>query len=208
MVYLKRVALVVIVGSIAGIVGLVAVSDSLSQPPAAKYTAPAVPAGQTYTGAKRCSSCHFKEFTNWKKTKHATDAWSKVTAKYQRDPECLKCHVTGYGVKSGYAAGTDPQILANLVGVTCEACHGPGSKHEEDLPEVRHQEEALRRRGEGSQGLDLQVHARQRVRPLPHLAEPQRASEVRQVADAMCRTTFPVSADAKEKRACCARSAD
>jgi hypothetical protein len=131
MVYLKRLVLVGIVGSIACIVGLVAVNSGLSQPPAQPYTPPAVPKDQTYTGAKRCSSCHFKEYMVWKKSKHATDAWTKVSAKYQKDPECLKCHVTGYGVKGGYAAGTDPQILQNLLGATCEACHGPGSKHEE-----------------------------------------------------------------------------
>ena len=131
MVNLRRFALVGIAGAVACVVGLVAVNNGRSQPPAEPYTPPAVPKGQTYTGAKRCSSCHFKQYMIWKKTKHATDAWDKVPAKYQKDPECLKCHVTGYGVASGYAAGTDPQVLQNLRGTSCEACHGPGSKHEE-----------------------------------------------------------------------------
>jgi hypothetical protein len=68
---------------------------------------------------------------SWKKTKHAKEAWDSVPKKYQTDPECLKCHVTGYGVKGGYVGGTATEVLSNLLGTTCEACHGPGSKHEE-----------------------------------------------------------------------------
>jgi hypothetical protein len=131
MVKTKRFALVGIAVAVACIVGFLAVNNGQSQPPAEPYTPPAVPKGQTYTGAKRCASCHFKQHMSWKKTKHATDAWSKVAAKYQKDPACLKCHVTGYGAEGGYVAGTDAAILSNLVGVSCEACHGPGSKHEE-----------------------------------------------------------------------------
>jgi hypothetical protein len=112
-------------------VWLATTSRVQSQPPAKPVTPAAVPEGQTYTGAKRCSSCHFKQYTVWKKSKHAKEAWESVPKKYQADPECLKCHVTGYGAKGGYASGTAPEILQNLLGTTCEACHGPGSKHEE-----------------------------------------------------------------------------
>ena len=52
-----------------------------------------------------------------------------MPVKYQSDPECLKCHVTGYGAAGGYAAGTSPEVLRELLGTTCEACHGPGSEH-------------------------------------------------------------------------------
>ena len=78
----------------------------------------------------RCSSCHFKQYMSWKKTKHAA-TFANMPAKYQADAECVKCHVTGYGKKSGYAGGTAPEVLQGLLGVTCEACHGPGSAHEE-----------------------------------------------------------------------------
>ena len=112
-------------------VSLLCVQTVWSQPPAEPYNPTGVPTDQTYTGAKRCSSCHFKQYMTWKKTKHAKEAWEVVSAKYQSDPECLKCHVTGLGVAGGYAAGTAPEILQNLLGTSCEACHGPGSKHEE-----------------------------------------------------------------------------
>lgn len=88
-------------------------------------TEPAPPEGQTYIGAKRCASCHFEAFLSWKKTAHAK-AFEVLTPKYQKDEKCLKCHTTGLGEPTGYKDG-----LMVLAGVTCETCHGPGSKHEE-----------------------------------------------------------------------------
>jgi hypothetical protein len=86
---------------------------------------PAPPEGQTYIGAKRCASCHFEPFLSWKKTKHS-QAFESLTVKYQKDEKCLKCHTTGLGEPTGYKDGAKA-----LAGVTCETCHGPGSKHEE-----------------------------------------------------------------------------
>jgi len=86
---------------------------------------PAPPEGQTYTGVKRCASCHFEQYMSWKKTKHA-QAFDVLTPKYQKDEKCLKCHTTGLGEPTGYKDGETA-----LAGVTCENCHGPGSKHEE-----------------------------------------------------------------------------
>jgi hypothetical protein len=85
------------------------------------------PSGQAYTGAKRCASCHFDQFMKWKKTGHAT-AFLTLTAKYQQDEKCLVCHTTGYGVVTGFK---DVESTPALAGITCEVCHGPGSKHEE-----------------------------------------------------------------------------
>lgn len=86
---------------------------------------PPPPEGQTYIGAKRCASCHFEPFLSWKKTAHA-NAFEVLTPKYQKDEKCLKCHTTAFGEPTGYKAGE--LVLAS---VTCETCHGPGSRHEE-----------------------------------------------------------------------------
>lgn len=86
---------------------------------------PAPPEGQTYIGVKRCSSCHFEPFLSWRQTKHSK-AFEVLTARYQKDEKCLKCHTTGLGEPTGYKDGEK-----TLAGVTCETCHGPGSKHEE-----------------------------------------------------------------------------
>ena len=84
------------------------------------------PEGQTYTGSKRCASCHFEQYMTWKKTKHAT-AYEELPAKYQTDATCLKCHTTGYGTPTGFK---DIASTPALAGNTCEVCHGPGSEHD------------------------------------------------------------------------------
>ena len=113
------------------VAGIFLISSAVnSQPPEVPGTVakPAPPTGQSYTGVKRCSSCHFKQYMTWKKTKHAKEAWESVTAKYRTSAECLPCHTTGYGQPTGFK---DEASSPNLTGTTCEACHGPGSKHEE-----------------------------------------------------------------------------
>jgi hypothetical protein len=101
-----------------------------SQPLDSKDGAPKQPVsvGQSYTGVKKCSACHFKQYVAWKKTGHAKEAWESVPAKYRTSAECLPCHATGYGEPTGFK---DATTTPNLMGTTCETCHGPGSKHEE-----------------------------------------------------------------------------
>lgn len=94
---------------------------------AAAEPEPAPPEGQEYTGAKRCASCHFEQYMQWSKTPHAK-ALQLLPAKYAKDPKCLECHTTGFGEPSGFK---DAATSAALAGVSCEACHGPGSVHEE-----------------------------------------------------------------------------
>ena len=81
---------------------------------------------QTYIGTQKCAACHFEQFTAWKQTKHAK-AFEILPAKYRNDAECLKCHSTGFGEPTGFKDATS----TSLAGTTCEACHGPGSKHAE-----------------------------------------------------------------------------
>jgi hypothetical protein len=88
---------------------------------------PAPPAGQEYTGAKRCASCHFDEYMKWSKSGHSK-ALQLLPANFQKDPKCLKCHTTGYGEPTGFQSMPNSAALA---GVGCEICHGPGSIHEE-----------------------------------------------------------------------------
>jgi len=86
---------------------------------------PAPPEGQTYIGVKLCASCHFEPFMSWKATAHSK-AFDVLTPKYQKDEKCLKCHTTALGEPTGYKNG-----VMVLAAVTCETCHGPGSRHEE-----------------------------------------------------------------------------
>jgi hypothetical protein len=122
----KRLIKILVAAIFIALTGLVI--SAYSQPPQKdEGSEPAAPAGQTYVGSKACSACHFKQFTTWKKTKHAKEAWESVPAKYQTNPDCIKCHTTGYGQPSGFK---DTTATPNLAGTTCEACHGPGSEHE------------------------------------------------------------------------------
>jgi hypothetical protein len=91
----------------------VAVAEEAQQPTA------------SYVGAKECASCHFDQFLKWKATKHAKEAFTKLPAAYRADANCLKCHATGHGLPGGFTGVETPGVA----GVSCEACHGPGSMH-------------------------------------------------------------------------------
>lgn len=96
-----------------GIAGLVIAQD-----------APA-PAEATYLGADKCKMCHMKQHTSYMKMKHAK-AIETLSAEEQKKPECVKCHVTGYGKTGGFES---MEKTPKLAGVQCEACHGAGSLH-------------------------------------------------------------------------------
>ncbi len=108
-------------------------SSAPAQPPATDQAAePAPPEGQSYTGWKKCASCHFTQAAKWKKTKHAAESsggklMETLPEKYRTDATCLPCHTTGYGQATGFK---DAESTPHLAATTCEACHGPGSEHE------------------------------------------------------------------------------
>jgi hypothetical protein len=82
--------------------------------------------GDHYLGEKNCRRCHEAEYQMYSSQQHAI-AFSTLT-KNQRDssPECLPCHVVGYGQPGGFAS---KQATPDLVNVQCENCHGMGTKH-------------------------------------------------------------------------------
>lgn len=71
-------------------------------------------ADHEYIGAKKCRMCHKVEFTSWEKTSHAT-AFDTLKPEEQGNAECVDCHTT--------------VANAELPGVQCEACHGPGADY-------------------------------------------------------------------------------
>ncbi len=122
----RSIALLVLAGILVGGVVLSIRKSSLAAEETPKPLEK-VPAGQTYVGTKVCGSCHFDQLVDWKKTKHAK-GFEMLPAKYQSDKACLKCHTTGFGEESGF---TTLEKTPDLVGASCESCHGPGSKHSE-----------------------------------------------------------------------------
>jgi len=76
-----------------------------------------------YSGEQRCVICHEREHLQWSLTGHAS-AFASLHRKAQtNNPECIGCHVTGYGQPGGYQLGRGPRDMEN---VQCESCHGPG----------------------------------------------------------------------------------
>jgi cytochrome c551/c552 len=89
-----------------------------------------------------CMTCHAAEDMGnqtgaWEKTRHAkayqtlaTDKAKEIAAKQgvaepQKSGKCLSCHATAYGFTEA-AVG---EVLSVEQGVTCQGCHGPGSKY-------------------------------------------------------------------------------
>jgi len=82
--------------------------------------------GLSYVGSSICGMCHKVVYEHWSKTTHGTSYGTLVRKGYQYDPECIKCHTTGYGDISGFL---NYEKNNNLINVGCESCHGAGSKH-------------------------------------------------------------------------------
>ena len=91
-------------------------------------------AAATYLGAAECKRCHMGSHRSWKKMKHAK-AWDVLKAEHRKPTAtdkdgraCISCHVTGFGdaKRGGFV---DAKSSKHLLGVQCEACHGPGSRH-------------------------------------------------------------------------------
>lgn len=90
---------------------------------------PAAPlSGDHYLGEKNCRRCHEPEYQMYTKQKHAVAFATLVNNQRDATPECLPCHVVGYGQAGGF---TNKQGTPDLVNVQCENCHGMGTKHPE-----------------------------------------------------------------------------
>lgn len=96
-----------------------------------------------FVGSGKCRECHPQSHGQWSATGHS-HAWENLVKNgrpiaevpqkdmpikmigRQYDPDCVKCHVTGFGYKGGFE---DEVKTPNLFGNGCENCHGPGSLH-------------------------------------------------------------------------------
>lgn len=95
----------------------------------------------SFVGTKGCKKCHIKQYKSWAETKMAkaydilkpgerAEAKKKADLDpekdYTQDAECLPCHTTGYGKPGGFVS---LEKTPELVGVSCEMCHGAGSEY-------------------------------------------------------------------------------
>ena len=86
-----------------------------------------------YGGVESCTRCHKKPSAKWKATTHAK-AWDTLQKKdHVWDPECITCHVTGFGFQTGFVTHEKTPKLKH---VGCESCHGALGYHVKD-PDAR-----------------------------------------------------------------------
>ncbi|MFA5100561.1 MAG: cytochrome c family protein [Candidatus Omnitrophota bacterium] len=79
-----------------------------------------------FVGAEKCKGCHPQQYKDFESRKF-TKAWAVLQMRGKtKDPECLKCHVTGYGQPGGFISEEETPYLRYK---QCEACHGAGGKH-------------------------------------------------------------------------------
>ena len=113
--------------------------------------------GHRYVGLRKCASCHKKQLLGnqvaaWRKAPHShafdtlrSEASQALAQEQGLDlpaheaPECLRCHVTAFGLPDqAFAYDVDPNN-----GVTCESCHGPGRDYRKKKvmsdPELAHE---------------------------------------------------------------------
>jgi hypothetical protein len=62
-------------------------------------------------GPETCKACHPSAYATWRAGPHARTL-DALPAQSRKDPRCLTCHA--------------PDAEDGLVGISCEACHGPG----------------------------------------------------------------------------------
>lgn len=115
------------------------------------------PPDAKYVGTDNCKMCHQPEpYTGWSKSAHAQAFDLLKSVGEEKNPECLKCHTTGYGKPGGFV---DEASTPALAGVTCEACHGPGSAHKGIAEKITKVPSAK---------VCAECHQDQNIHPLPH----------------------------------------
>ncbi|HEY8152587.1 MAG TPA: multiheme c-type cytochrome [Myxococcota bacterium] len=88
-----------------------------------------LPTNPVYVGSDACRSCHASEFETWSASPHAHAVETLTAVHKQGNPDCLRCHTTGFGRPGGFPEKGQPAEHADLAAVGCESCHGPGGDH-------------------------------------------------------------------------------
>ncbi len=85
------------------------------------------PGADQYLGSENCMSCHKDQYEQWQTTQHAHAFATLERQQKDSTPECVQCHVVGFGRPGGYVNATASNKLKN---VGCESCHGYGTQHD------------------------------------------------------------------------------
>jgi hypothetical protein len=85
-----------------------------------------------YLGIEICRRCHGDLMPRFVASRHFRAFETLRQRGEAANPECLACHTTGYGRPGGYDPAAEKEGAPYLLGVQCEACHGPGTTHARD----------------------------------------------------------------------------
>ncbi len=92
----------------------------------AKQPVPLLLHSTGYSGSEACGVCHEKEHDTWILSSHAHAFDTLVRHGADANPECVGCHVVGFGKPGGYTISPRTPDFEN---VGCETCHGRGGPH-------------------------------------------------------------------------------
>jgi 2',3'-cyclic-nucleotide 2'-phosphodiesterase (5'-nucleotidase family) len=123
-----------------------------------KNPAPAKQPAVSFTGYKRCETCHQRQADFWTNTGHARAYTSLVKIGQNNNLECLPCHVTHWEdlfAKAPVDATSLLSLPPSMQTVGCEVCHGAGSGHANNPEKIQ----PIRRPG---QRICLYCHTEQR----------------------------------------------
>ncbi len=79
-----------------------------------------------FVGSVACAECHEDEYRQWITTPHSKAVNSLKARDQDHNPECVRCHVTGYGIGNGFHSY---ETTPGMQHVGCEVCHGSGNDH-------------------------------------------------------------------------------
>jgi hypothetical protein len=85
------------------------------------------PGQDQYLGSDNCMSCHQDQYAQWQTTQHAHAFATLERVQKDATPECVQCHVVGFGRGGGFENASKTAKLKN---VGCESCHGYGTQHD------------------------------------------------------------------------------
>jgi peroxiredoxin len=88
-----------------------------------------LPTNARYVGSEACRSCHQAEHETWSASPHAHAVETLAAVRKQGNPDCLRCHTTGFARPGGFPEKGQPDQHPDLAAVGCESCHGPGGDH-------------------------------------------------------------------------------
>lgn len=84
------------------------------------------PADYRIAGTQACGPCHAGAEHAWRSSAHAHAGRTLADRGTSADPDCQRCHTTGYGLPGGFVS---LRRTPRLLGVGCESCHGPSATH-------------------------------------------------------------------------------